>query len=194
MNRYFLILTVFLFISGCGSDSDNQSNLNITGSWQRNGIPHDEIVTDNTWAFKSSGIFTLNSRLAGTDIENTNSPNVTGTFEIGSEVKLATGMTATNITIRYDNIGNSLASAYTPAISGEVIPDIIYIQDDTLYLGKRSERALEACRAILLTNSNQSELIDQYENNAFSTSTEQQASCYVRPTELDFENPLFKIK
>ncbi len=197
MKKMYKILYLTLFslpISACGADSNNQSNLDITGSWQRDNIPHDHITTDNTWTFKNDGTFSLYSHPSDIEPEADYGPSATGIFEIGSEVTLASGETAANISIHYDISYSSTTPGLEPSISDEAMPDIAYIQDETLYLGKRGERMLEACSAILLTDDvDQNTYINQYLNDALNTSTEQQATCYTRPTELDFYKPLYKL-
>ncbi len=195
MNKILLIALTISTLIGCGADGDNQSNIDITGSWERNNIPHDDLITDNIWTFKNDGTFSLASRLTGTDINGTNEKSSTGTFSVGSNVVQANGETATNIIIHFDGSDvPDLPTYVVPSIADEDMPDIAYIQDNTLYFGKRPQRMLEACWAIFLTgDAGESQYFDQYEVDPFKASIEEQATCYTRPTELDFDNPLYKI-
>ncbi|MEH6347589.1 MAG: hypothetical protein V7785_21010 [Bermanella sp.] len=203
MTRIFISIFLILNITACGSDSDSNSEIDLSGSWKRDNMPFSQWRANHTWTFSSDGTFTIDNIIYAEGAEATDgtvTPAFEGTFSIGSSIDMPSGQTAIELNLIYNTPRNSAYgfeeepadSVYTEYGSeDEAVSEIVYIQDDNLYFGIRDTLTTEGCSDLYLLPAGtlQDEYLTEYDDDLLGRS-----NCYIRPTELDFDNMLYKVE
>ncbi len=198
MNRILISLFLILNITACGSDSDSNNNIDLSGSWKRDNMPFNQWRVDHTWTFSRDGTFTIGNLLYTEDAEGTVVPAFEGTFSLGSSIVMPSGQTATELNLIYntprdDSEEESLDNVYSEYGSeDDVVYEVAYVQDGNLYFGIRETLSTEGCSDLYLlpADASQGEFLTEYEyDDLFGRD-----NCYIRPTELDFDNVLYKVE
>ena len=206
MNRILISLFLILNITACGSESDSNNNIDLSGSWKRDNMPFSQSHADHTWTFSSDGTFTIDNLVYHTGAEDTNgvvAPAFAGTFSLGSSIVMPSGQTATELNLIYNTPrdgafgfeGESADSVYSEY--GDDAPpvyEIVYLQDGNLYFGIRQDLTTEGCSDLYLLSGDtlQEEYLSEYGDNVLGLMD--RSNCYIRPTELDFDNLLHKVE
>jgi len=194
MNRILISLFLILNITACGSDSN--SDIDLTGSWKRDNLDFQgwPFAADHTWTFSKNGNFTLNSQISPITSANTAELSFQGSYSLGGKITMPSGKTATQLELIYGNDSNVISDIYSEDNNEiKIVYDLAYIQDNNLFLGARTTKNTEDCtgRYFGFADNDQNILII-YEQSAFIPANLEE--CYIRPTELDFDNVLYKVE
>ena len=206
MNRILISLFLILNMTACGSESDSNNNIDLSGSWKRDNMPFSQSHADHTWTFSSDGTFTIDNLVYHAGAEDTDgvvAPAFEGTFSLGSSMTMPSGQTATELNLIYNTPrdgafgfeGESADSVYSEY--GDDAPpvyEIVYLQDGNLYFGIRQDLTTEGCSDLYLLSGDtlQEEYLSEYGDNVLGLMD--RSNCYIRPTELDFDNLLYKVE
>jgi len=206
MNRILISLFLILNITACGSESDSNNNIDLSGSWKRDNMPFSQSHADHTWTFSSDGTFTIDNLVYHAGAEDTDgvvAPAFEGTFSLGSSMTMPSGQIATELNLIYNTPrnsafgfdGESADSVYSEY--GDDAPpvyEIVYLQDGNLYFGVRQVLTTEGCSDLYLLSGDtlQEEYLSEYRPNLLGLMDRD--NCYIRPTELDFDNLLYKVE
>ncbi len=198
MDKTLITLLIILNLSACGSESDTQSEL--VGSFQRNNQPFQDWTADHTWHFASDGTFSINSLLYNAEQAGTINAIFEGTYSLGASTMTASGQSAMELNLTYIGVGagtEASSDVYTQHSSDvEPVYELAYLQDNNLYFGIRDTYTTEYCSASdlnLLGETDQSDFLAQY-GNSNTIEPLDLSNCHIRPSELDFENVLFKVE
>jgi hypothetical protein len=201
MNRIFLLFLIIVNITACGSDNDSQNNIDLEGSWKRESMTFHNLVADHTWTFSSDGTFAINNIIYHENEEGIVAPAFEGTFSLGSSINTPSGQTAIALNLIYNTPKDSAYDIeddiYTvPGSDAPPVYEIAYIQDNNLYFGIRDPRTTEECSDLYLMSddASQSEYTSTYIGTENLLGMPDRSSCHIRPTELDFENTLYKVE
>ncbi len=198
MNRILISLFLISNITACGSDSNN--NIDLSGSWKRDNMPFSQSHADHTWTFSGDGTFTIDNLIYHADTEDTNgvvAPAFEGTFSLGSSIVMPSGQTATELNLIYNTPRDGSEEEPADSVYSEYgsednpVYEIAYIQNGNLYFGIRETITTEGCSDLHLlpSDASQEELLSEYDDDLLGRD-----NCYIRPTELDFDNVLYKVE
>ncbi len=205
MNRILISLFLILNITACGSDSDSNSDMDLSGTWKRDNMPLYQWRANHTWTFSSDGIFTIDNLIYAEDTEATEgtvAPAFEGTFSLGTFITMPSGQTATELNLIYNTPRDSgfeeesADSVYSEYDNEDgTVSEIVYIQDGNLYFGIRDTPTTEGCSDLYLlpADISQEEYLTEYDYDLLDRDIGRD-NCYIRPTELDFDNVLYKVE
>ena len=198
MDKLLLSLFIILSLTACGSDSDSNSNIDLDGTWKRGNMPFYNLRVDHTWTFSNDGTFIIDNIIYHEDPEEVTASAFEGTFSLGTSIDMPSGQTAIELNLIYDTPDtNGLSSVnealIEPGSDAPPVSELAYLQDDNLYFGTREVITTEECSDLyLLGDIPQYEYPYEYDDS--SIYLVDRTNCYIRPTELDFDNVLFKVE
>lgn len=198
MDKRLLPLFIILSLTACGSDSDSNSNIDLDGTWKRGNMPFNNLRVDHTWTFSNDGTFTIDNIIYHEEPEEVTASAFEGTFSLGTSIDMPSGQTAIELNLIYDTPDtNGLSpvddTLIEPGSDAPTVSELAYLQDGNLYFGVREVITTEECSDLyLLGDIPQNEFLSDYDDNSMYLAD--RTNCYIRPSELDFENVLYKVE
>jgi hypothetical protein len=203
MAKHLTPLILLLTLTACGSDNDSNNNLDLSGTWKRDNMSFNELRADHTWRFSSDGSFTIDNVIYHEGEEGIVAPAFEGTFSLGSSINTPSGQTAIELNLIFNTPRDSafgIGGEDSPYVNyGSDAPpvyEIVYLQDGNLYFGSREVITTEGCSDLYLLSDDdayQEEYLTDYDG-VNPTYLVDRTNCHIRPTQLDFDNVLFKVE
>ncbi|WP_250655633.1 hypothetical protein [Alkalimarinus coralli] len=188
MFRVLIVLAVFS-LSGCGGGSSsssesptteitNSGSTIIDGTWQADCLVAGSRLKDIRWNFNDGEFSRTTESLiggCGSDITSTTTSN--GTYILGSEVTMSSGVIANKLDLTYQNEDNTQST----------ILDVAYINNDEIYFGIENED--DSCEG----EHYEEERTEMIIENNLIIGTETITRCYARPVSVNFDLPYVQL-